>query len=407
MEDPRALGDITILELADQRGEFCGRLLAGMGARVIKVEPPEGSPTRDIGPFYQDDPHPERSLHFWHYNAAKEGVTLDISRPEGRDLFKELASKAHLLLTTSKPGHFDGLGLGYEVLREINPALVFLSMTDFGETGPHKDYKGSDLVFLALGGQMMLCGYGPNEAGELDTPPIAPQMWQSAHISCSMAAMDALAALWHARMTGEGQYIDFSIHTAVNSCTENNLATYEAGKIIGTRRPTYVGSIRSEDGYNMITSGGLFEGEWEREVRLLEQYGAAEDLADPKYRDPSVRFSQAKHINEVRGRFIAQQRADELMVTAQNQGVIWCTVRPPEGSLDDDHFTSRGNFAPVEFPELGESFTDVGSPWVAPAMPWRTGLRAPLLGEHNAEVYGSLLGKSEADLAGLRRSGVI
>ena len=96
-----------------------------------------------------------------------------------------------------------------------------------------------------------------------------------------------------------------------------------------------------------------------------------------------------------------------MMVRAQNQGVIWYAVRPPERSLDDEHFTSRENFAPVEFPELGESFTDVGSPWVAPAMPWRTGLRAPLLGEHNAEVYGSLLGKSEADLAGLRRSGVI
>ena len=404
---PMALDDFTIIELADWRGEFCGKLLAGMGANVIKVEPLGGSPTRRIGPFYQDEPGAERSLYFWHYNVGKKGITLDLENGEGRGVFRELLKKADLLLLTSRPGYLADLGLGFETLQADNPRLIVLAMSDFGETGPWRDHKGSDLVFLALGGQTKICGYGPNADGEFDTPPIAPQMWQSSHISCSMATMDALAALWHQRMTGRGQYIDFSIHTAVNTCTENNLSVYEVGRMVSPRRPTYQGDIVSKDGYNMITSGGLFPGEWEREAAMLDEYGMAEDLADERYTIPSARVKEMGHINDVRRKFIAQHNADELMLDAQNRGVIWATVRPPEGSLNDEHFVGRGNFAEIEHSEVGKSFTYPASPWVSPAMPWRHGPRAPQLGEHNDEVYRQLLGFEDSRLDAMRESGVV
>ncbi len=405
--DTLALDEFTVLELADQRGEFLGKLLSGMGANVIKVEPPGGSPSRRIGPFYQDNPHPDRSLHYWHYNQGKKGVTLDIAARDGQELLKRLAAKADVLVETSRPQFMDELGLGYDSLREVNADIVMMSITDFGQTGPQKDYKGSDLVLLALGGIMMVSGYPPGPDGKYDTPPIAPQAWQTIHISNCMACFDLMGALWHRRMTGQGQFIDYSLHAAINSCTENWLSRYLTDGFISQRRPSFEGDTLTRDGFNMITMPPLFPGEWEREVEMLDRAGMADDLKDEKYSTPSGRAEHTQHIAQVRKAFVATQEADELFVSAQNQGVIWSPVRPPEGSLNDSHFVDRGNFAEVNHPELGKSFTYPGSPWVASAMPWRNGPRAPLLGEHNMEIYEGMLGLTRPQIVALAQAGIV
>ncbi len=402
MDNVLALDDITVLEFADIRGEFLGKLLAGLGATVIKIEPPGGSPSRKYGPFHHDTPHPERSLCYWHYNVGKKGITLNLETEEGRSLLKQLSGKADLVIETARPGYLPQLGLGYSELRKDNPGLVMISITDFGQSGPWRDYKGSDMVFLALGGQMMISGYPPGADGKYETPPIVPQMWQSVHVADSMACFDLLAALWYRRMTGHGQYIDYSLHIAMNSFTENLMSRYLTDHYITNRNSQFDNSgIHTKDGYPVVCMQALFPDEWDREVTMLAEAGAAQDLVEPQYEDTAYRSGQLAHINQVRKDFVASMNARELFDYVQRRSTIWAPVLPPEAGPSDPHWIERGNFTQIAHPELGESFTYTGSPWVAKRMPWRDGPRAPLLGEHNVEVYEGLLCLSRKRLIAL------
>ena len=136
-----ALAGRRVLELADEKGVYCGKLLADMGADVIKIERPGGDATREIPPFVRDEPDPDGSLFFLYANTSKRGVTLDVARPEGKDLFRRLARTADLVIETFPPGHLDGLGLGYASLKQANPGLVLTSITGFGQTGPHREFR--------------------------------------------------------------------------------------------------------------------------------------------------------------------------------------------------------------------------------------------------------------------------
>lgn len=159
------LNGIRVLELADETGEYAGRVLAGLGADVVKVEPPEGEATRRIGPFRGDVPAAEESLHFWHYNFGKRSIVVDLDTPDGQETFLRLASQADVVLDARPRGYLAERNLGFERLRSANPRLVHLRISPFGDTGPWADFKGSDLVHLALGGVMMNCGYDADSSG--------------------------------------------------------------------------------------------------------------------------------------------------------------------------------------------------------------------------------------------------
>ena len=184
---PRAsrgpLTGIRVVELADEQAEYCGLTLAGLGADVIKVEPPGGSPTRRIGPFYQDVVDPERSLFFWQYNRGKRSIVLDLRQHDDRERFRSLIATADVLLESTPKGELDGYGLGARTLMQQHPTLIVARVTPFGDDGPWAGFKGSDLVHLALGGVMMNCGYDPAPGGTYDLPPIAPQMWHAFHVA--------------------------------------------------------------------------------------------------------------------------------------------------------------------------------------------------------------------------------
>ncbi len=166
------LAGLRVLELTDEKGQFCGKLMGDLGADVIKIEPPGGEATRTVGPFLDDIPHADRSLSFWHYNTSKRGITLNLETEDGRQLFRRLASDADVILETWRPGYLPGLGLGYDDLSASNPGLVMCALTPFGQTGPWRDYATTDLLHMAAGGQMASCGY--DEADVPDAPPIAP-----------------------------------------------------------------------------------------------------------------------------------------------------------------------------------------------------------------------------------------
>lgn len=411
------LFDVKVLELADEKGEFCGKLLAGAGADVLKIEPPGGSSTRSLGPFYHDKPHPDRSLYFWHYNFGKRSVTLDIHSPEGTDLLKQMITQCDVLLDSLPLATLEKLGLGWEELWKLNPRLIYVVLTPFGRSGPWRDYKANDLVHLALGGQMMCCGYNPKEDGAYDTPPIAPQMWHAYHIAGNQAFIATVGALIGRETTGLGEMIDVPIHQAVSVCTEidvpywlyNQTACYRQ---TGRHAQPAVGpevQFPTKDGRYSIILPNPFPGGYETLVNFLDEKGHAGDLTSEKYKDPKNRRSGAfaQHFSEVQAACVAAFGMEEIWREGQSLGIPWSPIRLPEENLQDEQWTMRATFSEVEHPELGESFTYIGAPMLPNEVSWRHGPRAPLVGEHNGDVFCGQLGLRQEDVARLGEQGII
>jgi len=395
------LSGVKVLELGGELVEYCGKLLAGLGADVIKVEPPGGEETRTYGPFYEGKQDPERSLYFWHYNFGKRGVTLDLNQADDRSRFVQLANTADVVLDGGAAS-LDDRGIGFESLERTNRGIIFARFTPFGESGPWRHFKGSDLVHLALGGVMMNCGYDADPAGVYETPPIAPQMWLGYQVAGEMAAIGVLGALYHRRSTGEGQYLSSSTHFSVAQSTEADIPVW-----IYTRRAHHRQTCRHsrpvpDNPVLALTKDGRWllpyqsyatPGEVSRVAAVLAKYGLEDDLCDPKYEDAAYRSRPGvqSHISAVIARFVSKFMYDrDLWRELQDAGQTWAPVRRPEENATDEHWLSRETFIQVEREDLGRSFQDVGAKWMCVEVPWRKGPRSPFLGEHNDEVFGQL-----------------
>jgi len=401
------LADIRVLEIADEQAEYCGRVLAGLGADVIKLEPPSGSPTRQIGPFFEDTPDPERSLFFWQYNHGKRSVALDLESAAGRERFAKLLASADVLLESTPRGWLDGLGLGADALRRRFPSLVIARISAFGDDGPWADYRASDLIHLALGGPMMNSGYDPRPDGSYDLPPSAPQMWHAWHIAGEQLAIGLCGALLHRRETGEGQYLSLAVHEAVSKTTELDLMSWIMRAVPFRRQTcrhagekvTAVPSIgQTKDGRWMLAMPPMGGTRWEALVELLERYGMAADLRErvgsrgtpgaPGSGAP-LDAETAAHVTEVIHRFFRKFTYAEVpWQEAQEAGLMWVPLRKPHENALDPHWWERGSFAEVDHPELGRAFTYSVGKWVSTRAPWRAGPRAPQIGEHTDEVLG-------------------
>ena len=411
-----ALSDITILDLCDEKGQLIGKLLGEMGARVIKIEPPGGDDARNVGPFRNDVPDRNGSLHFWAFNTAKEGVTLDIASAEGAELLRKLVENADVLLESYNPGYLDSLGLGYSDLSAINPALVMTSLTGFGQDGPYRDYKTSDLVAMAMGGIMHSCGYDDLPG----SPPIRPSGGHGYITASHYATIGTLMALNWRDMTGEGQYVDASIHEACSCTTEAAMPLYiyggdvarrQTGRHHGAQPTPKTLCPTADDKFINVFAVFTSLNQWKILVDWMDSEGMAEDLTDEKYLDMAkMRARSGEEVErafEVVKRFIASHTAEEIYRGAQQRKFPWGIIRSPDENLDDPHFyEDRGLFAEVEHPELGETYTYVGRPYVFSKTPWRT-FRSPLLGEHNEAVYGRGLSLSDAEIERLKNEGVI
>ena len=413
---PGPLAGLRVLELADEKGQFCGKLLADLGADVVKIEPPGGELCRHIGPFLDDIPHPERSLSFWYYNTSKRGITLDLDTAAGSRLFGRLAAASDVILETFRPGFLASLELDYTSLHQENPRLIMCALTPFGQTGPWRDYLSSDLLHMAAGGEMASSGY--DEADVPNAPPIAPGGGNAWHMGSHFAYMAIMAALVHRTVSGQGQYIDASIHEACALTTEAAIANYiyrgEAVRRQTGRHhaagPTPRTQFRAKDGtYVCALVAGRLNPRYVRELAdLLDSYGMAGDLKDAKYQDPAVIAENSSHIiDDLVADFIASLSAEEVYHAAQQRGFTWGAVRAPEQLLDDAHLHDRGFWKEVEHPELGRSFIYPGEAAIYNDSPWRISRRAPLIGEHNAEIFCDELGLSHGELSVLAESRVI
>ena len=202
------LSPYRVVDLADEKGVFCSRILADMGADVITVEPPAGSSARRIGPFYHDVPHPEKSLFWYSYGANKRAITLDLECEDGKALFRKLVATAHIVIESFAPGYMCDLEFGYGDLCEINPDIIVTSITPFGQHGPYKDFQAADLICWSMGGFTYL-------TGDSDRPPVQISSPQAYLTGSQEAAVATMAALCHLEFSGEGQQVDVSIQASV------------------------------------------------------------------------------------------------------------------------------------------------------------------------------------------------
>jgi crotonobetainyl-CoA:carnitine CoA-transferase CaiB-like acyl-CoA transferase len=413
VDEDGALSGYRVIELCGPEGEWCGKLFADMGADVIKVEPPSGSPSRAIGPFAGDEPHPDRSLFFWHYNTSKRAVTLDVDREEGRHLLERLLADADVFLETLPPGRATALGLDYASLAAANPRLVHVALTPFGQTGPYVEarYQTTDLVTMALGGPMQSCGYDLEDG---DLPPVRPGPYHSFHTGSHYAFIAALAALWEREESGRGQFIDVSAQAALAVTVEFASTHWEYDRAV-LRRQTgrHAGRTQTARTQHLCADGKYVnlglpyqQDAWDKLAAYLRERGLAEGLPLDELSDPQKRFQMGSAVLDVLQVLTANTTSEELFHLGQKMGLTWGAVRQPEDWLDDPHAQARGFFVEVGHPETGRSVTYPGGPYRFMASPWRISRRAPLLGEDNAEVYGAL-GVSPADLVALREAGVV
>jgi crotonobetainyl-CoA:carnitine CoA-transferase CaiB-like acyl-CoA transferase len=404
------LSGVRVVELADERGEFAGKLLAGLGAEVVKVEPPDGAPTRRLGPLYRDTTGAAHSLYFWQYNAGKTSVTLELSSPEGRAALAELLAGADVLLESLPPGQVDTLGLGQDRLSSLNPRLVRISVTPFGQSGPMRDWKASDLVSLAMGGVAMTTGYSPDEAGRRSAP-IVPQMWHASHIAGVHAALATVGALFERRRTGTGQHVDVSMHRSVNFDTVGDIPTWLAQRVL-VRRQTAQYAAPVELRPNLLTTrDGRYLLNYLYQPRhytalahlLVEQGRCPPDLADGL--GTQVDAAAYERVEEATRRWIGDvDLTDDLWQRALDYKLNWAPVRTPEEALSDPYWRRRNAIVDVFYEEAGRPVSFARRPWRASATPWQGAARAPRLGQGNHLLAGTARRRQQPDAAPSRET---
>ena len=409
------LGGYRVLDLSDQTGVLMGRILADMGADVIKIEKPGGDPIRDIGPFYQDEPGPERSLYWFLLNANKRSVTLDIEKQDGREIFKKLVKTADFIIECFAPGYMTKLGLGYEDLEKINPNVIVTSITPFGQTGPYANWKGTDIVVSALGGLQWLCG-------DPDRPPVR-MTTQASHFETSLqAAAAVMIAHYYREITGEGQHIDISMQEALSNTLDTTTEAYDNAKQMSARTGTDglfppTGRVYPcKDGY--ITR-------WPPEdiPVFLEWMEEIEEI-NPEFKTHYLREWQVatkagnsfqnhlgreeyRQFKEATSNWFMKFTKKELHEGSQARHFGWAPCYTLKEVLEGEQLVSRNWLVEVEHPELDATLTYPGVLCRLSEAPMQIRRRAPLIGEHNEETYEKELGLSEEELILLRRTGVI
>jgi crotonobetainyl-CoA:carnitine CoA-transferase CaiB-like acyl-CoA transferase len=412
------LEGILVLDLTDEKGMYMSKLLADMGARVILIEHPSGHPARHIGPFYNDTPDPNRSLLFWYHSTNKESITLDIETQRGGQLFCELAKNADVVLESYQPGYLDSIGLGYQDLYDINPRLIMTSLTGFGQTGPYRDFKTSDLVAMAMGGPMASCGYDDIEG----SPPIRSDGWMGYSTGCNFGAIGTMTALFHREFTGEGQWVDVSIHESLSCTTEAAMPYWFFNRQTPIRQTGRHHGLSPTKPIQYETSDDkLINGfdipprsidRWNSLIQWMNEKGMAEDFGNDSYRQliiDGVRTGpDIDRLKEHIAHFIGSQTGNEAYHKAQQIRLAWGLIRSPEETLEDENFRyDRGFFSEITHPELGSSFIYPGAPYLFNKTPWNIRRRAPLLAEDNERIYINDLELSREDLSDLRESKVI
>ena len=401
-----ALAGVKVLDLTHHiSGPYCTKLLADFGADVVKVERPGGDPARHLPPFVrgqtgvQGQTGPDDSLLFQYLNTNKQGVTLNLKTSDGLGILKSLVRESDILVENFPPRVMLSLELAYPDLRKINPALVMVSISNFGQTGPYRDYRATDVVEYALGGLMYVFG-------SHDREPLKHALHQAQFKAGADSASAALMALYHQRLTAEGQQVDISIQECIASALRDVVNTYTYTGAVRRRQPNHSGDLtrirQTSDGY-ISPNPGIGAGlDWSGYAEFL----GAPELDDDRFSTPSARLANAEELGEVLDRYFLPRKKLDMFYAAHQRRYIYGVVKSPEEVLADDQYQARGYFVDIDHPVVG-AITHPGAPFSLSGTPWAVRRPAPTLGQHNHQVYVGELGYSDAHISHLRAQEVI
>jgi len=400
----QTLSGVKVLDLSwCIAGPYCTRLLADFGAEVLKIErPPDGDPARKQGPFLGDDPHPEKSLLFSHLNLNKKSITLDLKTAYGRETVKALVKDAQIVVENFSPGVMKRLGLDYDRLRKINPGLVMTSISNFGQTGPYRDFKASELIFAGLGHDMYSTGMPGRHPLKLGGNCL---QYQAGH----MAAVATIAAYWLQLNHGMGQYIDVSIQEVLAADTDHkttNLVAFAYSGMamttmtVGRLDPrqiasdvTPTGVYPCKDGFVRAAGGIAF---WERFVRLFPEL--AEKIQFPQ---GVLDLANKPLVDALWYEWCANRTRQEIMEACQKVKYFCMAINTPMDAIQSPQFKERGFWVQVDHPVTGRQIYP-GDPLHMERSSWEIRKPAPMLGEHNEEVLGRLPRKTGETVGGVR-----
>ncbi len=394
-----ALAGVRVIDLTHHiAGPYATKLLADFGADVLKIERLGGDPARRLPPFHHDEPHREKSLPFLYLNTNKRSLTLNLKSEQGRAILLELLEDADALVENFAPSVMPSLGLDYETLRGHNPRLVVASVSNFGQTGPWRDYRATEIVEYALGGLMYIFG-------AYDREPLKHALNQAQFKAGTNLASATLMALYHQRLTGQGQRVDVSIQESIASALRDVTNNYTYTGAVRRRQPNHTGDLTRlravSDGYVLPNPGLGASVDWQILVDFLD----APELDDPRFDNASARLENAEALGEILDRIFAAKQKQEIFYAAHEKRFIYGVIDSPEETVNNPQIRAREYYAPVEHPELGEIMFP-GAPFLMSGSPWQVNATAPTLGQHNGDVLGTL-GYDATQLAYLTAAEVI
>lgn len=402
---PLALDDLLVIDLTHYiAGPYCTKLLADQGARVIKIEPPGGDPCRTLGPFPGNMPHREKSGLFLHLNTNKESVTLNLKTLRGRQLLFRLVAQADVVVENFHPRVLPALKLDYEHLRRVNPRLIMTSISNFGQTGPYRDWRAQDLTLYGMGGEMYTSGATGRE-------PLKQAHGLTLYQGGAMAATATMIGIFGARRHGIGQHIDISLFETQAGSMDRRLTSLVAyqytGDNPGPEDPRPVGILPSgvfpcKDGYVDIRCTLRW---WPRLVAMMDMPALHEDA---RFNTDAARLNLANREPFLRlfQTWLLQYTRQEIMDKARRTRMPGTPVNTPLEVLRDPHFVARQTFVAVDHPIAG-TWQLPGAPFRAQRTPWQLRRAAPCLGQDTEAVLRELLRLSEEHIEDLRQVKVI
>jgi CoA:oxalate CoA-transferase len=395
-----ALEGVKVLDLSHHiAGPYCTKLLADFGADVVKVERPDGDPARRMPPLFHDEAGLDNSLLFLYLNTNKQSVTLNLKSGSGREMLKELVKKSDILVENFSPRVMPSLGLDYPALKEINPSLVMVSISNFGQTGPYRNYKATDIVEYALGGLMYI--FGDN-----DREPLMHALHQAQFRAGANSASATLIALYHQRRTGEGQHVDVSVQECIASGLRDVVDNYSYTGAVRRRAPQSSGDMSrlraTSDGYLLPTPSFTASLNWATVVEFLGE----PELADEKFSTGTARLANTEELGRILDRYFLTKKKHDMFYAAQQKRFIYGMVQSPEEVLADEQYQAQGYFVHIDHPVVGK-IKYPGAPFLMSGTPWEARQPAPTLGQHNSQVFGQLLGYSGDNLKQMRARKVI
>ena len=405
-----ALDGLRVLDLSSRHGWYCGRMFADLGADVILVEPPgSGCALRKVAPFFAAGSGLEDGVTFFVQCANKRGITLDLDRREGADLFTRLAETVDLVIEDSVPGSMAARNLSYETLSRVKPGLVMTSITAFGQDGPWAQVPADDLVLLALSGFLGMMGYP-------DRAPNRPYGHQAEAMGCMFAAVGAMMAVLKSETDGIGQHVDIAIQECAVMAMENAGQVYDLEKRVrqrsaGIQRQAGTGLFPCADGFVYLFAGGMAALRfWPNFVAWMrdESVPGAEGLSDPCWADMAFLDSEAakETFSSLFEGFAAPRTKEQLYREGQARRVPICPLSTPADLVTNRQLHHRGFFTTLRHVPSGRDVTMPGVPFMLSQTPGRVRRAAPRLGEHNAEIYREI-GIDAAALRELTRAWVV